>query len=104
VRRLAELVSGCHAPRQRLIAVKLDLNMRRFRRNCDYVLTKRGDQVAQTAAWTGLPVSPRLIQIDRWKALNARRRPLGGIAFAGPYKQLAKQLAGASNNWLIALS
>jgi hypothetical protein len=40
-----------------VIAVKLDLNMRRFGRNCDYVLTKRGDQVAQTAAWTGLPVS-----------------------------------------------
>ena len=42
------------------IAIKLDLNMRRFGRNCDYVLTKRGDQVAQTAAWRGLPVSPRL--------------------------------------------
>jgi hypothetical protein len=36
-----------------LIAVKFDLNMRRFGRNCDYVLIKRGDQVAQTAAWTG---------------------------------------------------
>jgi len=36
-----------------VIAVKFDLNMRRFGRNCDHVLTKRGDQVAQTAAWTG---------------------------------------------------
>jgi hypothetical protein len=27
-----------------LIAIKLDLNMRRFGRNCDDVLTKRGDQ------------------------------------------------------------
>jgi hypothetical protein len=26
-----------------VIAVKLDLNMRRFGRNCDYVLIKRGD-------------------------------------------------------------
>jgi hypothetical protein len=40
-----------------VIAVKFDLNMRRFGRNCDHVLTKRGDQVAQSAAWTGLPVS-----------------------------------------------
>jgi hypothetical protein len=44
-----------------LIAVKLDLNMRRFGQNCDDVLTKRGDQVAQTAAWTGPSVSPRSI-------------------------------------------
>ncbi len=44
-----------------VIAVKLDLNMRRFGRNCDYVLTKRGDQVAQTAAWTGMSVSLRLV-------------------------------------------
>ena len=50
VRRLAELVSGCHAPRYQLIGGKLDLNVRRFGRNCDYVLIKRGDQVAQTAA------------------------------------------------------
>jgi hypothetical protein len=33
-----------------VIAVKLDPNMRRFGRNCDYVLAKRGAQVAQTAA------------------------------------------------------
>jgi hypothetical protein len=44
-----------------VIAVKLDLNMRRFGRNCDYVLTKRGDQVTQSAAWTGMSVSLRLV-------------------------------------------
>jgi hypothetical protein len=35
-----------------------------------------------------------VIRIDQWKTLNARRRPPGGTAFAGPYGQLA----GASNN------
>src|SRR3982074_2521554 len=34
------------------------------------------------------------------KPLNARRRPLGGTAFTRPYRQLA----GASNNELTAVS
>jgi hypothetical protein len=56
------LVICFHAPRSWLIAVKLDLNMRRFVQNCDDVLincddvlNKRGDQVAPTAASTGRP-------------------------------------------------
>jgi hypothetical protein len=48
-----------------LIAIKLDLSMRRFGPNCDHVLTKRGDQLAQIAAWTGLQF-----------ALRITRRPL----------------------------
>src|ERR1700716_3210107 len=51
VRRFGELVSSYHAPCNGLIASKLDLNVCRFGRNCDDVLTKRGDQIRQTAAW-----------------------------------------------------
>ena len=61
-----------------VIAVKFDLNMRRFGRNCDHVLTKRGDQVAQTAAWTGLPVSPAMSRASSKgssRALSGRQRP-----------------------------
>jgi hypothetical protein len=61
-----------------VIAVKFDLNMRRFRRNCDYVLTKRGDQVVQTAAWTGLSVSlamSRASSKGSSRALSGRQRP-----------------------------
>jgi len=59
-----------------VIAVKFDLNMRRFGRNCDHVLTKRGDQVAQTAACAGLRVSLgacRRLSAHR-SAHGARRR------------------------------
>jgi hypothetical protein len=46
--------------RTRMIAdkqmtLKLDLIMYRFKRKCDDVLTKPGDEVARTAAWTGGP-------------------------------------------------
>ena len=61
-----------------VIAVKFDLNMRRFGRNCDYVLTKRGDQVARTAAWTGLSVSlamSRASSKGSSRALSGRQRP-----------------------------
>jgi hypothetical protein len=61
-----------------VIAVKFDLNMRRFGRNCDYVLTKRGDPVAQTAAWTGLSVSPAMSRASSKgssRALSGRQRP-----------------------------
>jgi hypothetical protein len=61
-----------------VIAVKFDLNMRRFGRNCDYVLTKRGDQVVQTAAWTGLSVSlamSRASSKGSSRALSGRQRP-----------------------------
>jgi hypothetical protein len=51
MRRLGKRASFFHAPRNGLIAVKLDLNMRRFVQNrddvlinCDDVLIKRGDQ------------------------------------------------------------
>jgi hypothetical protein len=61
-----------------VIAVKLGLNMRRFGRNCDHVLTKRGDQVAQTAAWTRLSVSPAMSRASSKgssRALSGRQRP-----------------------------
>ncbi len=91
VRRLAELVCCCHAPRNRLMAVKLDLSMRRFGQNSDHVLTKRGDQVAQTAAWTGAAGVASVDLSRSVGALNARRR---GTAYAWLYRQLA----GTSNN------
>jgi hypothetical protein len=75
-----------------VITVKFDLNMRRFGRNCDHVLTKRGDQVAQTAAWTGLRVSrgtcPRLSA--HGSAHRAHRR--------GDHHQIKNQARGESKS------
>ena len=50
MRRFGELVSCYHAPCKRLIASKLDLNMRRFGQKCDHVQTNMGDPVACATA------------------------------------------------------